>query len=64
MQDIVGNKAKWRISKRMFQENKARRISEKRTFLTPWYAYTCEIRPLPYYRRYSMQGIASNVLIQ
>ena len=32
--DIVGNKAKERISKRMFQESKARQISEKQTFLT------------------------------
>ena len=35
---IVGNKAKERISKRVFQENKARQIFEKRTFLTPRYA--------------------------
>ena len=35
----VGNKAKGRISKRVFQEKKARQISEKRTFLTPWYAH-------------------------
>ena len=32
---IVGNKGKGRISKRGFQKNKARQISEKRTFLTP-----------------------------
>ena len=36
---IVGNKLKGWISKRVFQENKARQISQKRTFLTPWYAY-------------------------
>ena len=35
---IVGNKAKGRISKRVFQETKHVKISEKRTFLTPWYA--------------------------
>ena len=33
--EVVGNKAKWRISKRLFQENKARQILEKRTLLTP-----------------------------
>ena len=32
---IVGNKLKGRISKRVFQENKARQIFQKRTFLTP-----------------------------
>ena len=31
----VGNKAKGRTSKRVFQENKARQFSEKRAFLTP-----------------------------
>ena len=36
---IVDNKAKGRISKRVFQENKARQVSEKWTFLTPWYAH-------------------------
>ena len=34
---FVGNKAKGRISKRVFQENKPRQISEKRTFRTNWY---------------------------
>ena len=33
--DVVGNKAKGRISKRVFQESKAPKISEKQTFLTP-----------------------------
>ena len=35
---LVGNKVKGRISKRVFQENKARKqnkFSEKQTFLTP-----------------------------
>ena len=32
---IAGNKAKGWISKRVFQENKARQIFQKRTFLTP-----------------------------
>ena len=32
---IVGNKEKGRISKRVFQENKARQISQKRNHLTP-----------------------------
>ena len=32
---FVGNEAKGRISKRVFQENKARQISEKQIFLTP-----------------------------
>ena len=35
----VGNKAKGGISKRVFQENKEHKFSEKRTFLTPWYAH-------------------------
>ena len=35
---FVGNKAKGQISKRVFQENKAFKFSEKGTFLTPWYA--------------------------
>ena len=33
--EVVGNKVKWRISKRVFQKNKARQILEKRTLLTP-----------------------------
>ena len=32
---FIGNKAKGRISKRVFQENKTPQIYEKRTFLTP-----------------------------
>ena len=32
---FVGYKAKGRISKRVLQENKARQIFRKRTFLTP-----------------------------
>ena len=36
---FFGNKAKGRILKRVFQENKARQIFRKRTFLTPWYAH-------------------------
>ena len=32
---FIGNKAKGRISKREFQENKTPQIYEKRTFLTP-----------------------------
>ena len=35
MSHIVGNKAKGRISKRVFQENRARQVFQKRTFLTP-----------------------------
>ena len=31
--EFVGNKAKERIAKRVFQENKARQISEKQTFI-------------------------------
>ena len=43
MWQIIGNKVKGQISKRVFQENKARQIFRKRTFLTPWYAHvrTC-----------------------
>ena len=33
--DIVGNKAKGRISKWLFQENKYAKFSEKRLILTP-----------------------------
>ena len=40
-QEFVGNKAKGRISKRVFQEAKHAEISEKQTFLTPWYAHVC-----------------------
>ena len=36
---FIGNKAKGRISKRVFQENKTPQIYEKRTFLTPQYAH-------------------------
>ena len=39
MSQIVGNKAKRRISKWVFQEKKHAKFSEKRTFLTPWYAH-------------------------
>ena len=35
----IGNKAKRPITKRVFQENKGRQFSKKRTFLTPWYAH-------------------------
>ena len=50
---FVGNKAKDRISKQMFQENKVGKFSEKRTFLgvfclleTPVLRFAL----LPYYR--------------
>ena len=35
LQIFVGNKAKWQISKPVFQENKHAKSSEKQTFLTP-----------------------------
>ena len=35
--DFVGNKAKRRISKRVFQENKARQIFRKTNIYYPWY---------------------------
>ena len=35
---FVGNKAKGRISKRLFQENKARQISQKASTSNPRYA--------------------------
>ena len=40
---FVGNKAKGGISKRVFQENKARQIFRKTNIFTPWYAHlrTC-----------------------
>ena len=34
-QKLAGNKAGGRISKRVFQENKVRQISEKQTFFSP-----------------------------
>ena len=36
---FIGNKAKGRISKGVFQENKARQIFRKKKFLTSWYAH-------------------------
>ena len=36
---FVGNKAKGRISKLVFQENKARQIFRKTNILTPRYAH-------------------------
>ena len=40
---FVSNKGKGRISKRVFQENKARQIFRKTNIFTPWYAHvsTC-----------------------
>ena len=35
----IGNKVKEQILNRVLQENKARQISEKQTFLTTWYAH-------------------------
>ena len=39
VRNYVGNKAKWRILKRVFQEKKDVKFSEKPAFLTPWYAH-------------------------
>ena len=37
---LVGNTAKWQISKQVLQENKARQIfQKKRTFFISWYAH-------------------------
>ena len=37
---LVGNTAKWQISKQELQENKARKIFQKKwTFFTSWYAH-------------------------
>ena len=38
LREIIGNKAKEQISKRVIQENKACRIFQKTIFLTHWYA--------------------------
>ena len=38
---IVGNKAKGHISKRRWQENKARQIFRKMNISYPWYAHVC-----------------------
>ena len=35
VKQFVGNKAKWRISKRVFKKTKHVKFSKKRTFLTP-----------------------------
>ena len=37
---FTSNKAKRRISKQVFQENKDAKFFEKQTFLTRWYAHT------------------------
>ena len=48
---VVGNKAKGRISKQVFQENKARQIFRKKTNICCPLIYTrFEIRPSAYYR--------------
>ena len=41
LQNIVDNKEKRRISKRMFQENKARQIFRKMNISYPWYVHVC-----------------------
>ena len=38
LHEIIGNKAKGQISKRVIQENKACQDFQKTTFLTLWYA--------------------------
>ena len=38
LREIIGNKAKEQISKRVIQENKACQIFQKTIFLTHWYA--------------------------
>ena len=38
LREIIGNKAKEQISKRVIQENKACQIFQKTTSLTHWYA--------------------------
>ena len=43
---VVGNKAKWRISKRVFQENKAQKFGVLCFFETPVLRFAI----LPYYR--------------
>ena len=46
--DTVGNKAKWRVSKRVFQENSTPNFPKNDNFFTPWYAHVrFEIRPFP-----------------
>ena len=42
---FIGNQAKGRISKRVFQENKARHIFRKTNAFTPWYP---NVRPCVY----------------
>ena len=46
LKQIVGNKAKGRISKRMFQENKARRIFRKKEHLLPPDTHTYVFRKI------------------
>ena len=42
---FVGNKAKGRISNRYFKKTKRAKFSEKRRFLTPWYAHAFALLP-------------------
>ena len=51
---MVGNKAKGRISKRVFQENKARQIFRKTKISYP------SIRTLPYCRLYFVFNVQRN----
>ena len=52
--ELIDNKAKERISKRVSQEKKTRQFSEKRTFLTP------EIRPFSLRPTNSLSKIYQN----
>ena len=62
---FVGNKAKGRISKRVFQENKARQVfREKQTYLTFGVLFFLETPVLrfgllPYYRRFLPSSTAA-----
>ena len=51
-QYIVGNKAKGPISKRVFQENRARQIFRKTNIFYPLIRTRTRLALLPYYRRY------------
>ena len=53
--ELIDNKAKERISKRVSQENTTRQFFEKRTFLTP------EIRPFALLPTNSLSKIYQNV---
>ena len=54
LQDIVGNKAKWRISKRLFQENKARQIFRRTNISYPLIRTRINIRNVSFSENFAI----------